>query len=361
MAISLFSTFQMGALTLPNRVVMAPMTRCRATADHVPTPIMADYYAARASGGLLITEGVAPDANGAGYARMPGIYSAEQVSAWRDVTDAVHANNGRIAIQLMHSGRVSHPANMPPGAKVFGPSATTAPGEQYTDNEGPLPFPQAQAMSEADIEQAIAGFVAAAKNAIAAGFDMIELHGANGYLIDQFITPSTNVRTDRWGGNIEGRGRFAVEVAKRVSQAVGADRLGIRLSPFGVFNGIAPWDTVEADFTWLSEQLGQIGLAYVHIVDHSAMGAPAVPPSTKAAIYQAFNSTIILSGGYDRERANADLSADKGHLIAFGRPYIANPDLVTRLKTGAALNDPDFSTFYTPGDQGYTDYPTLAG
>lgn len=359
MSTDLFTSFELGPLSLPNRIVMAPMTRSRATADHVPTDIMADYYGARADAGLLITEGTAPDGNGCGYPRIPGLWNVDQVAGWRTVTDAVHAAGGRIAVQLMHTGRIGHPLNMPDGTELLAPSAVTAEGEMYTDQKGPQPHPAPRAMTGAEVEEAIEGFVAAARNAREAGFDAIELHGANGYLIDQFFSPNANQRTDEWGGDVAGRGRFALEVAKRTAAAIGGDRVGIRLSPFGVFNGVTPWNDVPADFTWLAGELGKLNLAYVHIVDHSAMGAPPVPAELKAAITEAFGGTIILSGGYDRARADADLAADKGHLVAFGRPFLANPDLVRRLETSAPLNEPDFSTFYAPGPVGYTDYPTL--
>jgi len=358
MSTDLFSPYTLGALALPNRVVMAPMTRSRATADHTPTPIMADYYAARADAGLLITEGTAPALVGTGYPRIPGIWSDEQVAGWKVVTDAVHAAGGRIAIQLMHTGRVGHPDNQG-GVAIAGPSAVPMDGEMYTDTAGPQPYPTARAMTADEVEAAIESYVTAARNAVAAGFDMVELHGANGYLIDQFLSPNINLRDDQWGGDIEGRARFALEVTRRTIAAIGADRTGIRLSPFGVFNGVVPWESLESDFIWLAQQLGALKLAYLHLVDHSGMGAPAVPESVKTGMSEAFGGAIILSGGYDRERADADLAAAKGHLVAFGRPYLSNPDLVTRLSTGADLNAPDFATFYTPGEEGYTDYPTL--
>lgn len=355
----LFSSYKLGNLELPNRVVMAPMTRSRSTADHVPTEIMAEYYASRAAAGLLITEGTAPTANGCGYARIPGIWNEEQIAGWKVVTDAVHAAGGRIALQIMHTGRVAHPLNMPAGGKVIAPSATRISGEIQTDLKGPQPHPEAQAMRVADIEVAIDGYVQAAKNAIEAGFDAVELHGANGYLIDQFLSPSANLRRDSWGGDIKGRARFALEVGRRTAAAIGADQVGIRLSPFGVFNDIRPWDTLAEDFKWLAQKLGSLGLAYLHIVDHSAMGAPPVPDALKDAIRDHFGGAIILSGGYARDRAEEDLVAGKGHLVAFGRPFLANSDLVTRLQHGAELNEPDFATFYTPGPKGYSDYPVL--
>jgi len=356
----LFSAATVGALELPNRIVMAPMTRSRADADHVPTDIMATYYAQRADGGLLITEGIGPAPAGTGYPRIPGLYNADQVAAWRTVTDAVHAKGGRIFAQLMHTGRVGHPLNLPEGAELLAPSAVPLDGEMYTDQEGPQPHPTARAMTEAEVEEAVESFVTASRNAIAAGFDGVEIHGANGYLVDQFLAPNTNLRTDRWGGDREGRTRFALEVARRSAAAIGAERVGIRLSPYGVFNGIQPWPGTDDDYIWLAGQLSALGLAYIHIVNHSSMGAPPVSEEVQLGIRDAFDGATILSGGYDRARADADLEAGKGDLVAFGRPYLANPDLVQRLADGAALNDPDFGTFYTPGPDGYTDYPTLS-
>jgi len=344
---------------LSNRVVMAPMTRCRATSDHVPTDIMVKYYADRAQAGLLITEGVAPSPNGAGYARTPGLWNAEQVKAWKPVTAAVHQAGGQIVAQIMHTGRVSHVLNMPEGAEVLSASATQCPGEMYTDAEGMKAYPIARAMTEAEIEAAIAEIVTAAENAMAAGFDGVELHGANGYLINQFFEPSTNQRTDAWGGDVEGRGRFVLEVARRTADAIGCGRVGIRLSPFGAASGMVAWETTSDDYVWLAGKLGELTLAYLHVVDHSAMGAPPVPTATKEAMRDAFGGAVILAGGYDRDSANADLSLGLAHFIGFGRPFIANPDLMQRLRDGVTLNAPDFGTFYTPGEKGYNDYPTL--
>ncbi|WP_075221606.1 alkene reductase [Acuticoccus yangtzensis] len=357
----LFSSFDLAGIPLANRVVMAPMTRSRATRraeGNIPTDLMAEYYGARADAGLIITEGVAPGRNGLGYPRIPGIYSDAQVAGWRKVADAVHRSGpAKIFMQLMHSGRIFHPLNLPDGGVGVAPSAIAAPGEMYTDEEGPQPHPAPHAMSEAQIHAAIDDFVSAAKNAVAAGIDGAELHGANGYLIDQFLNPITNQRTDGWGGSAEARNRFAVEVARRTADAIGAGRTGIRLSPYGAFNGLGHHDGEDAQFTQLAAELGSLGLAYIHIVDHSAMGAPEVPQSIKDAIRGAFGGTIILSGGYDAARAEADLAAGKGELVAFGRPFIANPDLVTRLAHDLPMNAPDPSTFYSAGAKGYTDYP----
>lgn len=357
---TLFSSFDLGRLTLPNRMVMAPMTRSRADQDHTPTALMAEYYAQRASGGLLITEGVAPTANGCGYARIPGIWSEAQTDAWEQIADAVHAKGGRIAMQLMHTGRVGHPHNMPEGSKILAPSQSTLSGEMYTDEQGPQPYPAAEEMEEAEIQAAIDGFVQAGKNAITAGFDLVEIHGANGYLVDQFLSPCTNLRADSWGGSVENRARFALRVAQGLVAAIGADKVAIRLSPGGVFNDIQPWPEQEDDFVWLAGELGKLELAYLHLVDHSAMGAPPLPEGIKQAMRRAFDGPLVLSGGYNAQSAEADLAAGKGELVAFGRPWISNPDLPERYKAESSLNDPDFSTFYTPGAKGYTDYPRMS-
>jgi N-ethylmaleimide reductase len=355
----LFSKATLGSLTLQNRMVMAPMTRSRAT-NNVPNDLMVQYYAQRASAGLIVTEGTSPSPNGLGYARIPGVFSAAQVAGWKRITAAVHAQGAKMFIQFMHCGRIGHALNLPAGARILGPSAVAAAGEMFTDAEGMKPHPVPQAMTEADIKATIEEFVQAAKNAVAAGFDGVELHGANGYLLEQFIRPNSNQRTDRYGGSIENRARFVLEVADAVIKAIGKDKVGIRLSPFGVFNDMPAYDAMEADYTYLAQQLNARGLVYIHLVDHSPMGAPPVPDSIKKMFRSVFKGTLILSGGYDAARAKSDLAAGKCDLIAVGRPFLANPDLVARSKTGAAVNAPDFSTFYTPGPKGYTDYPALS-
>ena len=355
MTSTLFTPLTIGQLQLKNHVVMAPMTRSRAI-DNVPNTLMEKYYRQRAGAGLIITEGVSPSANGLGYARIPGLFSGEQVQGWRHVTDAVHQAGGKIFAQLMHTGRVSHPANMPAGARILAPSASAAPGEMWTDSNGLQPHPVPAAMSEDDILGTINEYSAAAKRAIEAGFDGVELHGANGYLIDQFLNTASNQRTDRWGGSIENRIRFAVIIAKATAAAIGAERVGMRISPYGVFNGMAPDAEMDALYEKLTAELSATGLLYIHIVDHSAMGAPEVSPVLKATIRAAFKGKYILSGGYDLSRANADLDAQRGDLVAFGRPFISNPDLVEKLRNGSPLAAPDANTFYTPGEKGYTDY-----
>jgi N-ethylmaleimide reductase len=354
----LFTPTTLGSLTLQNRLVMAPMTRSRAT-ENIPNSLMVEYYTQRATAGLIITEGTSPSPNGLGYPRIPGIFSPAQIEGWKNITDAVHAEGAKIFVQMMHCGRIAHPLNLPGGARVLGPSAVAAAGEMFTDAEGMKPLPVPQAMTEADIRSTIAEFVQGATNAVTAGFDGIELHSANGYLLEQFIRPNTNLRTDSYGGKIENRARFVLKTAEAVMNAVGKDKVGIRLSPFGVFNDMPITDTMEADYTYLADRLDALGLVYVHLVDHSSMGAPLVPDSIKAAFHKRFKNTLILSGGYDAQSAEADLSAGKCDLIAVGKPFIANPDLVARWKTGAAVTPPDMSTFYTPGAKGYTDYPFL--
>lgn len=355
----LFKPSQLGNLSLKNHIVMAPMTRCRAI-DHTPNELMGTYYQQRASAGLIITEGTSPSKNGIGYTRIPGIYSQEQINGWKLTTDAVHEKNGTIFLQIMHTGRVSHPFNMPEDGIVMAPSAIQLSGEKmYTDKEGPQDYPTPKEMTAEDIQQTIGEYVQAAKNAIEAGFDGVELHGANGYLIDQFINPTTNQRSDNYGGNVENRNRFVLEVAEHVANAIGKEKVGIRLSPFGVFNGMKPYEELNTQYSELAKGLGALGLAYIHLVDHSAMGAPEVSRAIKEDIRDNFGSTIILSGGYNAERAERDLQEGLGHLVAFGRPFIANPDLVERMASSENLETPNHETFYTPGPEGYTDYPML--
>ncbi len=345
----LFSSFQLGRLSLPNRIVMAPMTRSRAVGN-VPNSLMREYYVQRAAAGLLITEGTAPSANGLGYARIPGVYSAEQQAGWRAVVEGVHQAGGRIAIQLMHVGRVAHEKNLPAGGKVVAPSAVQAAGSMYTDQLGPQPMAVPHEMSEADLEQAREEFVAAAKLAVEAGFDAVELHAANGYLLEQFLNPGANRRSDAYGGSVEKRSRFVREVVEATAAAIGADRLGIRLSPYNTFNDLIVHDEVDAQYKDLAP--GLKGLLYVHLVRNPNPGFAG----TYAAVRERFGGPVILNGGFDRASAEAALQEGQAELISFGRPFISNPDLVARLKDGAELASPNPATFYTPGAEGYTDY-----
>jgi N-ethylmaleimide reductase len=352
----LFSSFTLGPITLKNRVVMAPMTRNRSIGN-VPGDLVATYYAQRAEAGLIVTEGVSPSPNGLGYARIPGLFNQAQVDGWKKVTAGVHAKGGHIFVQLMHTGRASHPDNLPEGARVLAPSAIPLPDSVWVDPDGPKPCPAPAAMTKEEVESTIEEYVKSSALAVEAGFDGVELHGANGYLIEQFLNTASNQRTDEWGGSVENRARFAVEVARRTAARIGKEKVGIRLSPYGAFNGMASDATTEDLFELLAKKLSEIGLAYIHVVDHSSMGAPEVKPSVKQKIRAAFKGALILSGGYDRARAEADLAEKKGKLVAFGRPFISNPDLVTKLRANKELRAPDFATFYTPDAKGYTDYP----
>lgn len=354
----LFDSFSRRSLHLRNRLVMAPMTRNRAIGN-LPNPLMAEYYGQRASMGLIVTEGIAPSPNGLGYARIPGLFSQDQVAGWRLTTDAVHARGGTIFAQLMHTGRASHADNLPAGARVVAPVTTPLPGEIHTDSLGNQTPTVPHALTESEIAETVAEYARAATLAIEAGFDGIELHGANGYLIEQFLNANVNTRSDGYGGSISARNRFAIEVAQATAAAIGADRVGIRISPYGAFNGTGAFPDVEAQYLALVRELSALRLAYVHLVDHSSLGAPAVPASFKAALRATFDGVFIASGGLDRAKAEQLLINGDADLVAFGRPALANPDLVARFQDNAPLNPPDFSTFYTAGEKGYTDYPAL--
>jgi N-ethylmaleimide reductase len=356
----LFDKFSLRSLQLANRMVMAPLTRSRATPQHTPNALMATYYGQRATAGLIITEGTSPSPNGLGYPRIPGLYDAAQVNAWKATTSAVHAQGGKIFVQFMHCGRVAHVANLPAGAEVLGPGTAVCPGEMFTDALGMQPHSAPRAMTAVDVAHAVKEHAAAAKLALDAGFDGVELHGANGYLIEQFLNPLVNPRTDDHGGNIEGRNRLALEIAGATVSAIGRDRVGIRLSPYGVFNGTGEFPEVQAQYLALAKSLSALGLLYIHLVDHSSMGAPPVPADFKLKLRAGFDGLFILSGGFDRASAEQALLDERGDLIAFGRPFLANPDLVARMRKDAPLTAPDTATFYVPGAQGYTDYPALA-
>ena len=355
----LFDKFSTPSLKLANRMVMAPLTRNRATPQHTPNALMATYYGQRATAGLIITEGTSPSPNGLGYPRIPGLYDAAQMQAWKATTKAVHEQGGKIFVQFMHCGRVAHIDNLPTGAEVLGPGSEVCPGEMFTDTQGLQPHSPPRAMTADDIAHVIDEHVAAAKLAMDAGFDGVELHGANGYLIEQFLNPLVNQRTDGYGGSMERRNRLALEIARATVAAIGRDRVGIRLSPFGIFNGTAAFAEVEAQYLTLAHSLSALGLLYLHLVDHSSMGAPPVPAGFKRKLRAAFDGLFILSGGFDQPSAEQALLEKRGDLVAFGRPFLANPDLVARMRENAPLNVPDESTFYVPGAKGYTDYPTL--
>ncbi len=356
----LFDRFSARSLQLANRMVMAPMTRNRATPAHTPDALMATYYGQRAPAGLIITEGTSPSPNGLGYPRIPGLYDGAQVDSWKAVTAAVHAPGGKIFVQLMHCGRVGHVANLPAGAEVLGPGTVVCPGEMYTDTLGMQPHSAPHAMTEADIAHAVQEHATSAKLALEACFDGVELHDANGYLIEQFLNPLVNLRTDGHGGSIEGHNCLALEIARATVAAIGHDKVGMRLSLYGVFNGTGEFPEVRAQYLALAKSLSQLSLLYIHLVDHSSMGAPPVPADFKLELRAAFDALFILSGGFDHASAEQALLDQRGDLIAFGRPFLANPDFVARTRKDAPLNVPDMASFYTPGAKGYTDYPALA-
>jgi N-ethylmaleimide reductase len=355
----LFDPFTARSLSLSNRLVMAPLTRSRAVESNLPNALMAEYYGQRATAGLIITEGTSPSPNGLGYPRIPGLFNAAQVAGWKLTTQAVHARGGKIFVQFMHCGRVAAAANLPAGAQVVGPTGAVCPGEMYTDSAGMQPHSPPRVMTAADIETAVAEFAKAARLAIEAGFDGVELHGANGYLIEQFLNGNVNTRSDAYGGSIDGRNRFALEVARATVAAIGADKVGIRLSPYGVFNATGEFPGMAEQYLTLAKSLTDLNLLYLHLVDHSSMGAPTVPADFKLRLRAAFGGVFILSGGFDAASAEKALEEKRGDLVAFGRSFLANPDLVARFKAKAPLNAPDPQTFYTPGPKGYTDYPAL--
>jgi N-ethylmaleimide reductase len=367
---NLFTPFQLGPYELRNRLVMAPMTRNRAGEGNVPTPLMAEYYAQRAGAGLIVTEGAQVSPRGVGYADTPGIHTDAQAEGWRRVTDAVHARGGRIFLQLWHVGRVSHPSLQPGGALPVAPSAIGIDGQQIYTASGMKPFVTPRALATDEVAEVVEEFAEGARRAYAAGFDGVELHGANGYLIDQFLRDGSNHRADRYGGSVENRARFLVEVAEAVAGVWGGERVGVRLSPLAAIHGMGDTDPL-ATFSYAAYALNRLNLAYLHVsepidaerrsgggwfdvsVEGSAHGR--ISPVLKAI----FRGAFVANGGYDGETANEAVAQGRAELVAFGKPFIANPDLPQRLRLGAPLNAPDRATFYGGGEHGYTDYPAL--
>lgn len=353
----LFTSAKIGSVHVENRIVMAPLTRSRAIGN-VPNDLMATYYQQRSEAGLIITEGTSPSPNGLGYARIPGIFNKEQIEGWKKITSAVHQNGGKIFIQLMHTGRISHPLNMVEGSEIIAPSAIKAAGQMWTDQKQLQDFIIPKAMTEEDVLHTKSEFIEASKNAIEAGFDGVELHGANGYLPEEFLSPMSNIRTDNYGGSIENRCRFILEVTSAVADAIGKDKTGIRLSPYGVASDMQPYPEIDATYDYLSNELNKLDIAYIHLVDHSAMGAPVVPLSIKKLVRHNFKNTVILCGGYDAEKAENDIESGLTDFVAFGRPFINNPDLVERMKNYWPLSENlNMDLFYTADEKGYTDYP----
>ena len=353
----LLSSYNSHAFKLNNRVVMAPMTRSRAIGN-IPNELMARYYALRASTGLIVTEGTSPSKNGLGYPNIPGVYSEEQVAGWRKVTEAVHEAGGKIFLQIMHVGRIAHELNLPEGGEIIAPSPIAAPGEMFTP-EGPKPNGMPREMTIDDIRKTQQKFVISAKNAIKAGFDGVEIHSANGYLPNQFINRGSNKRQDEYGGSIENRCRFVLEISQQVAEAIGKDKTGIRISPYGVFNDMQIYDEIPETYQYLIEQLNQVDLAYVHIANMT----DKAPEGFLEKLGSGFKNTVIFNGGYGNDLPSAERLVSEKHnaLVAIGVPFIANPDLIERIRQGAEFAQPDTSTFYTPGTEGYLTYPTLKG
>ena len=350
----LFNSLQVGALTLPNRIILAPLTRTRADAGHQPNALMAEYYAQRATGGLLITECTMIMEGTSAFIAEPGIYSAEQIEGWKKTTDAVHAKGGRIFLQIWHAGRAAHP-DINGGARTVSSSATAVEGEIHT-LAGKVPHAVPHALTVDEIPAIVAAFAQAAKNAIAAGFDGVEVHGANGYLIDQFLRDGCNQRTDAYGGSLENRARFLFEVLTAVTAAIGADRVGVRLSPLNSFNSMKDSDPLGL-VGFLADKLNAFKLAYLHLMRADFFGVQKGDVNTIAR--EKYKGVLIGNMGYTADEAEAALVAGKLDAVAFGTSFLANPDLPARIQAKAALNTPDSTTFYTPGAKGYTDYATL--
>jgi N-ethylmaleimide reductase len=352
----LFTPIEVGSLRLPNRIVMAPLTRSRAGPGNVPTGLNALYYAQRASAGLIISEATQVAPEGQGYVSTPGIHSTEQVDGWKCVTGAVHAAGGRMVLQLWHVGRISHPSFQPGGALPIAPSAIRPNVKAFTA-KGFEAIPTPRALEISEIPGIVAQFAQGARNAIAAGFDGVEVHGANGYLIDQFLRDGTNKRADAYGGSIENRTRFLLEVVDAVSAAVGAERTGLRVSPQNGQNDIADSDP-QSLFNHVASALSRRGLAYLHVIEGDTGGAP-VPPFDYLAIKRLFGGLVIANNGFDKQRANEVIAQGRADLIAFGRSFIGNPDLVTRLYLDVPISPLNRETLYGGAEQGYTDYPVL--
>jgi N-ethylmaleimide reductase len=354
----LFQPYSLGSLTLANRIVMAPLTRNRAGAGFVPGELAAEYYAQRASAGLIISEATQISQQGQGYQDTPGIYTTAQIAGWRKVTDAVHARGGRIFLQLWHVGRVSHVDLQPQGRPPVAPSAIRAATKTFVNNAF-IDVSEPRALELEEIPGIIEDFRRGAGNAIAAGFDGVEIHGANGYLLDQFAKDGANSRIDAYGGSIENRARLMLEVTAAVIEEVGAERTGIRISPVSPANAVSATNP-QAQFDYIVEKLDTLGIAYLHVVEGATGGPRDVAPFDFAALRRKFKNTYIANNGYDLDLATTRLNQGLADLFAFGRPFIANPDFVERLKVGATLADLNPATLYGGGAAGYTDYPAIA-
>ncbi len=355
----LFLSLRLGPYILRNRVVMAPMTRARAEPGDVPGELTVEYYRQRASAGLIISEGAQVSPQGKGYIGTPGIHSRKQVAGWRRVTDAVHAANGRIFLQLWHVGRISHRSLQPYGSLPVAPSDMLPKGQTYVEG-GFVPLERPRALDTLEIAGIIDQFARAAEHALDAGFDGVEIHAANGYLLDQFLRDGTNRRSDKYGGLIQNRARLLMEITSRVASIWGANRVGVRLSPVNEFNDISDSDP-EAAFTRVAELLSPLRLAYLHVIEGN-FGAPgaSAPSFDVSKLRHAFDGVFILNNGYDFALADKALRKSQADLVAFGKPFIANPDLVDRMKSGIPLAEPDVSTMYSGGADGYVNYPAAS-
>lgn len=355
---TLFEPYTLGSLQLSNRIVMAPLTRNRAGAGLVPSEYAATYYGQRASAGLIITEATQISADAQGYQDTPGLYTPQQIDGWRKVTDAVHAKGGRIFVQLWHVGRISHVDLRPGGTAPVAPSPIRAATKTFVNN-GFHDVSEPRALTLDEIPGIVEDFRQAAAHAITAGFDGVEVHGANGYLLEQFIKDGANTRTDAYGGSIENRARLLLEVTAAVAKEIGAERTGVRLSPVSSAGAISSSDP-QSQYDYIAEQLNAMGIVYLHVVEGATGGPRDAAPFDFDALRTRFKNTYLANNGYDLELANARLIEDKADLFVFGRPFISNPDLVERLETGAPLAALDPTTLYGGGAKGYIDYPTLA-
>ncbi|MDH6265826.1 N-ethylmaleimide reductase [Rhizobium sp. SG_E_25_P2] len=351
---SLFEPYALGSVTLSNRIVMAPLTRNRAGAGFVPGDITAEYYAQRASAGLIISEATQISQQGQGYQDTPGIYTDAQIEGWRKVTTAVHEKGGRIFLQLWHVGRISHVDLQPNGGPPVAPSAIRAETKTFVNN-GFVDVSEPRALELYELAGIVNDFRQAAANAIKAGFDGVEVHGANGYLLEQFAKDGSNVRTDAYGGSVENRTRMLLEVTAAVIEEIGAERTGVRISPVSPANGISCSDP-QAQFDYIVDQLNALGIAYIHVVEGATGGPRDVAPFDYGSLRRRFSKTYIANNGYNLDLATSHLADDNADLIAFGRPFIGNPDLVARLQSGAPLAPFDPATIYGGGAAGYTDY-----
>ena len=356
--VDLFSQYRMGDLTLPNRIVMAPMTRNRAGDADVPVILTVTYYVQRASAGMIITEGSQVSPQGVGYVHTPGIYSAAQVAGWKKVTEAIHRAGGRIFIQLWHVGRVSHPDFLG-GDLPVAPSALPVEGFVHTPG-GKKPISVPRALKTDEVPDIVKQFRQAAENARAAGFDGVEIHGANGYLLDQFLRSGSNKRTDMYGGSLENRARLPLEVTKAVIEVWGRDRVGYRISPHNNAHSMSDANPLET-FSYFTRELNKIGLGYLHLIEPIGGRAGFVPPEARLGptLRRIFERTFILNGGYGLQSGSEAITRGEADLIAFGVPFLANPDLPERFRQNEPLNEPDVATFYVGGAKGYTDYPAL--